>query len=115
MSSEPMTATRTRNRRGEGAQLRDDIVAAAVALLDETGDESAITLRSVARRVGIAAPSIYRHFPDQPAIMLAVVQQAYTELNEQLIAALAAAGSDPRERLFALGHSYLEVAEQHPE
>jgi AcrR family transcriptional regulator len=106
---------RVRNRRGEGARLRDDIVTAAVELLDEHGDESAITLRSVARRVGIAAPSIYRHFPDQPAIMLAVVQQAYTELNERLIAALAAAGSDPRQRLFALGHTYLEVAEQHPQ
>src|SRR5215207_5705134 len=102
MSSEPMTATRTRNRRGEGAQLRDDIVTAAVALLDETGDESAVTLRAVARRVGIAAPSIYRHFADQPSIMLAVVQQAFDELNAELYGALAAAGDDPRTRLFAV-------------
>ena len=29
-------------------------------------------MRSVARRVGVAAPSIYRHFPDRPAIVLAV-------------------------------------------
>lgn len=95
--------------------MRDDIVAAAVELLDETGDEKAVTLRSVARRVGIAAPSIYRHFPDQPTIMLAVVQQAFGELAEYLSAAVTAVGDDPRDRLFAVCHAYLEFAERHPQ
>src|SRR3954453_4922670 len=114
MSSEPMTATRTCNRRGEGAQRRDDIVSAAVALLDETGDESAVTLRAGARRVGIAAPSIYRHFSDQPSIMLAVVQQAFAELNAELYGALYAAGNDARTRFFAVCPRYLEFARRHP-
>jgi AcrR family transcriptional regulator len=113
--TESATPARVRNRRGEGARLRDEIVAAAVDLLDEHGEESAITLRSVARRVGIAAPSIYRHFPDQPAIMLAVVQQAFTELDEQLLAARDRAGDDPRRQLFAIGDAYLEFAEKHPQ
>ncbi|SEG97744.1 regulatory protein, tetR family [Nonomuraea solani] len=108
--------TRARNRRGEGARLRDEIVAAAVELLDETGDESSISLRSVARRVGIAAPSIYRHFPDQPSIMLAVVRQAFTELEAQLRLAVAAVGDDdPRRRLFAVCDGYLDFAQEHPE
>ncbi|MFE6486024.1 TetR/AcrR family transcriptional regulator [Streptomyces sp. NPDC057757] len=108
------TRVRVRNRRGEGDRLRLEIVAAAVELLDETGDEGAVTLRSVARRVGIAAPSIYRHFPDQPAIMLAVVRNAFAELDEQLRAAVHAAGDAPRERLLALCRSYLEFAQAHP-
>jgi len=108
------TRVRVRNRRGEGDRLRHEIVAAAVDLLDETGDESAITLRSVARRVGIAAPSIYRHFPDQPAIVLAVVRSAFTELDEQLRTAVDTAGDAPRERLIALCRSYLEFALAHP-
>lgn len=115
MADVPPSSGRVRNRRGEGARLRDEIVSAAVELLDETGDASAITLRSVARRVGIAAPSIYRHFPDQPAIMLAVVQQAFAELATQLHAALDDAGADPRDRLFALGRAYLRFAEEHPQ
>lgn len=106
--------TRARNRRGEGGRLRDEIVSAAVELLDETGDESTVTLRAVARRVGIAAPSIYRHFPDQPSIMLAVVRQAFAELEEQLRAGLVGAGDDPRRRLLAVGGAYLEFAQQHP-
>jgi AcrR family transcriptional regulator len=106
--------TRARNRRGEGVRLRDDIVAAAVALLDETGDESAVTLRAVARKVGIAAPSIYRHFPDQPSVMLAVVRQAFDELEEQLTSALTHADGGPRDRLFAVGDAYLRFAQEHP-
>ncbi|MFJ5675579.1 TetR/AcrR family transcriptional regulator [Streptomyces sp. NPDC093097] len=112
---QPATPTRTRNPRGEGSRLRDEIVAAAVELLDETGNEAAITLRSVARRIGIAAPSIYRHFPDQPAIMLAVVEQAFGQLEAQLRAAVGAADGGPRERLFALCHAYLRFAQDHPE
>ncbi|MFF2727428.1 TetR/AcrR family transcriptional regulator [Streptomyces sp. NPDC058008] len=110
----PTTRARVRNRRGEGGRLRDEIVEAAVELLDESGDESAITLRSVARRVGIAAPSIYRHFPDQPAIMLAVVRSAFAELDERLSTAVDAGGDAPRGRLMALCESYLRFAQDHP-
>lgn len=108
------TTTRTRNRRGEGSRLRDEIVAGAVALLDETGDETSVTLRAVARRVGISAPSIYRHFADQPSIMLAVVEQAFDELEVELRGAWEAAGNDPRARLFAVCTGYLEFARKRP-
>lgn len=105
---------RERNRRGEGGRLRDEIVAGAAGLLDEAGDEHAVTLRAVARRVGVAAPSIYRHFPDQPSIMLAVVQGTFAELEAALEAALAGAGTDPRRRLEALSAAYLDFAQEHP-
>ncbi|WP_367124891.1 TetR/AcrR family transcriptional regulator [Streptomyces phytohabitans] len=105
---------RARNRRGEGGLLRDEIVAAAVALLDETGDESALTLRSVARRAGIAAPSIYRHFPDQPAVMLAVVRNAFAELDTLLHTARDEAEDTPRARLLAVCDGYLEFARTRP-
>ncbi|RBM06835.1 TetR/AcrR family transcriptional regulator [Streptomyces sp. PT12] len=106
---------RVRNRRGEGGRLREEIISAAAALLDETGDEKAITLRSVARKVGIAAPSIYPHFPDQPAIMLAVVQREFAALDACLRTAVRDAGDDPRGRLYALCHAYLGYAQSHPE
>ncbi|MBB4688064.1 TetR/AcrR family transcriptional regulator [Amycolatopsis jiangsuensis] len=94
--------------------LRDGIVAAAGELLDETGDESAVTLRSVARRAGITAPSIYRYFPDPPTILLAVAREAFVELAEETHAALDAAGDDQRQRLFACCHAYLRYADDHP-
>ncbi|MFE4594576.1 TetR/AcrR family transcriptional regulator [Streptomyces laurentii] len=105
---------RTRNPRGEGGRLRDDILAAATELLDESGDEGSVTLRSIARRAGVAAPSIYRHFPDQPSIMLAVVRQAFAMLDAELRGALDAAGDDARGRLFAFCDAYLDFAERYP-
>ncbi|WP_258946058.1 TetR/AcrR family transcriptional regulator [Lentzea californiensis] len=109
------TEPRRRNRRGEGGKLRDEIIAAALALLDEGGDERAVTLRSVARRAGIAAPSIYPHFADQPSIMLAVVQQEMDALATVLREAVDNAGPDARARLFALCNAYLDFAKLHPQ
>src|SRR4051812_16439696 len=99
--------TRTRNRRGEGDLLRVEILAAATELLDSGGDPGAVTLRAVARRTGIAAPSIYRHFLDQPALVLAVLRQAFAELTDWLRSAADEAGDDPRRRLRALCLAYL--------
>ncbi|MFE7074684.1 TetR/AcrR family transcriptional regulator [Streptomyces sp. NPDC057620] len=107
-------AARTHNRRGEGGRLREEIIDAAAELLDETGEPHAVTLRSVARRVGIATPSIYPHFPDRPAIVLAVVQREFAGLESSLGAAVERAGGDPRQRLLAICATYLDFAGCHP-
>ena len=112
-TSHPAAArSRPRNRRGEGAKLRTDILAAAAALLDETGDEQAVTLRAVARKVGISAPSIYRHFPDRQAILLALAQEAFAELADQLA---EATGTEPVTRLRAVCAAYLDFAATRPQ
>ncbi|MCY1141203.1 TetR/AcrR family transcriptional regulator [Actinoplanes sp. Pm04-4] len=104
--------TRARNRRGEGARLRDDILAGAAAILDETGDGQAVTLRAVARRVGISAPSIYPHFADRDAILFALTRAAFAELTDRL---QAAQGVDAEDRLISVCNAYLDFAVTHPE
>ncbi|MET0930025.1 MAG: TetR/AcrR family transcriptional regulator [Aeromicrobium sp.] len=106
---------RRRNARGDGQRLRADILAAAEAILDETGNEHAVTLRAVARRVGIAAPSIYPHFDDPQAILLAIVEGAYAALRDRLVEARDAAGPDPADRLEAICSTYLDLAAAQPE
>jgi AcrR family transcriptional regulator len=107
---------RVRNRRGEGGQLRGDIVSAAAELLNEAGTEQAVTLRAVARRIGITAPSIYHHFTDRQAILLAVVQDAFTELTEALRATSDAGSSEDAEgRLRAACRAYLDFAATRPQ
>lgn len=103
---------RSRNPRGEGGRLRADIVEAAHALLDEAG-EDAVTLRAVARRVGISAPSIYAHFADRQAILLAVATDAFAELAEHLRGAVAS-DDDPALRLRAVCTAYLAYARDRP-
>jgi AcrR family transcriptional regulator len=111
---------RERNPRGHGAELRADILTAARALLDETGNAEAVTLRAVARRVGITAPSIYTHFPSRQALLLALVQDTFDELRDQLQAAASDAGSltshaDPVVRLHAVCNAYLNFAAARPQ
>ena len=105
---------RPRNPRGQGRRLREEILRAAADLLDETGSDSAVTLRAVARRAGIAAPSIYAHFADREAILLAVVQDAFTALEAHLRAA-SGTGADPVERLRAVCAAYLDFALHWPQ
>ncbi|XVQ88405.1 TetR/AcrR family transcriptional regulator [Microbispora siamensis] len=104
---------RARNRRGEGGRLREEIVTAATALLEETGSEDAITLRGVARQAGIAAPSIYAHFAHRDAIVDAVVARAFAELGAALAAAVESV-DNPAARLRALCEAYLAFAEERP-
>ena len=62
---------RRRNRRGEGQRLREELLAAADAIVTETGDGSALSLRSVAARAGVAATSVYLQFADIDALKAA--------------------------------------------
>ncbi len=104
---------RERNRRGEGGKLRADILAGATELLEQTGTEEAVTLRAVARQVGISAPSIYAHFADREAIVDAIVDDAFSDFNAAIYAAVDAA-SGPLARLRAGCAAYLRFAADRP-
>ncbi len=99
--------TRSRNPRGEGPHLREEILHAASEILAESGRESAVTLRSVARRVGVTAPSIYRHFDSPQAIVMAVAEQEFAILTEQLRIAIDSQ-QDPVARLFTVCRAYVK-------
>ncbi|MEV6521532.1 TetR/AcrR family transcriptional regulator [Longispora sp. NPDC051575] len=101
------TAGRHRNPRGEGGRLRGEILSAATALIVRTGSDEAVTLRSVAREVGISAPSIYSHFADRDAIIAAVVEEALEQLAEAVRTATAE-HTDPVDRLLAGCAAYVD-------
>ena len=107
-------ARRQRNARGQGARLADDIVAGALALIERTGSDEAVTLRAVAREIGIAAPSIYAHFADRDEIIMAVVLRVFDELSAAVIKGRDAAGPDPVDRLVAGCAGYLAFGLEHP-
>ena len=103
---------RSRNRRGQGQLLERDIIAAATRLLERTGAEEAVTLRAVAREAGITAPSIYPHFADRQAILLAVVAATFDQLTAVLQPA-AASRAEPVARLRVVCEAYLQFAGEH--
>ncbi|MBO2458672.1 TetR/AcrR family transcriptional regulator [Actinomadura violacea] len=84
--------SRGRNRRGQGDRLREEIVATALRLLEELGDDEALSLRAVAREIGIAATSVYLHFADRDALVLAAMERSHADLVRACDDAEAAAG-----------------------
>jgi AcrR family transcriptional regulator len=73
------SASRSRNPRGSGDRLRGEIIDAAITLLAALGPEKQFSLRSVAKEAKIAAPSIYIHFADRTALLLAVLEKLFSE------------------------------------
>jgi len=105
---------RQRNARGQGARLTQDIVSGALALIEREGSDEAVTLRAVAREIGIAAPSIYAHFPDRDAIVMAAVMRIFDELTAAIENGVSQAGQDPAMRLVAGCEAYVAFGLEHP-
>jgi AcrR family transcriptional regulator len=108
------TRSRRRNPRGEGERLRDELIAAAIRLLERSGSDKDLSLRAVAREAGVAAPSIYRHFADMGELYHAVLEVCFGELGEYLSAAVATAGTDPAARIRAHANAYARFALERP-
>lgn len=110
---ETPAARRRPNARGQGELLRDEIVTAAVRMLDELADDEALSLRAVARAVSIAATSVYLHFPDRDALVLAAMRRCHEELVGTGDAA-AAEAPDPAAALRARMLTQAAWAREHP-
>lgn len=105
---------RQRAPRGLGDRLRHEILDAATALLLETGQARAVSIRSVAQRVGVTSPSIYLHFKDKDALLDAVCARYLDRLDEEM--SRAAIGQQSTvEVLRAQGLAYVRFALQAPE
>jgi AcrR family transcriptional regulator len=103
---------RPRNRRGEGERLREDLIAAALAIVEADGGES-VSLRGIARHVGVAATSVYLHFPDLDHLLAAVVERGFDHLTAVTTAG-ATSVSDPAESLRARCRAYAHFGIDHP-
>ena len=97
---------RRRNARGAGQALRAEIVSVAREILIEDGYASAVTLRGLARRIGIAPQSIYLHFAGPDEIVQAVTVETFAQLG-RFIAAAKDGIEVPRERLIAGCRAYM--------
>ena len=105
-------ARRQRNPRGQGERLRDDIIDAASRLLEDPAGPP-LSLRAVAREVGVAATSVYLHFDDIESLVRAVASRRFTDLIRAQDAARADL-DDPCDRLRAACLMYCEFGLAHP-
>jgi AcrR family transcriptional regulator len=92
--------------------LRVALMEAAEAELAASG-VSGLSLRAVARRVGVSHAAPAHHFRDRAGLLTALATRGATILTARLEAA-AAPAADPGGRLEALGLAYVAFARDHP-
>lgn len=103
-SAAPTVGPRRPNARGQGEQLRAELITAAVKMLGDLADDEALSLRAVARAVSISPTSVYLYFPDRDALVAAAMERCHEDLVKAVDDA-GAAHEDPalslRERILA--------------
>jgi TetR/AcrR family transcriptional regulator, tetracycline repressor protein len=81
-----MSAPAVPRRRGPRRALtEDEILDAALGLLDEGGPDAA-SVRGIAARVGVAPNAVYTYFPDKAAVIKALVERLLGEVDHDVFA-----------------------------
>ncbi|HKY91940.1 MAG TPA: TetR/AcrR family transcriptional regulator [Nevskiaceae bacterium] len=92
--------------------LRQALVEAGLAHL-ESAERGEISLRELARQVGVTANAVYRHFADKEALLAALAAEGFRRLREAQVAA-EQPGRDPADTLHTAGRSYIAFARANP-
>ena len=113
IASSSSAPPRRRNRRGEGSRLRDEVIDAAMRILDKA-PATELSLRLIAREVGVAAPSVYKHFADARALMAEIVRDCWSQLGGEMSDAAAACPSGAFATLEVQIGAYVRYAMERP-
>src|SRR5262245_18079756 len=106
-------STSSRPRPYHHGRLRAALIAEALRVLADEGGVEALSLRDLARRLGVSHAAPYRHFPTLDALLAALAEEGFSALAEAL--ERATAGHDgPVAQLGAAGWAYVRFALEHP-
>ena len=91
--------------------LKEACLIEALAIIEHDGVER-LSLRDVARRLGVSHQAPYRHFTSRDHILAEVVARAFEDFALHLDT--HEKSSDPDRDLHLMGEAYLAYAERHP-
>ena len=92
--------------------LREALIEAGIASL-EGADGKDVSLRALAREVGVSPTAVYRHFPDKQALMESLALEGLNRLGAAQLAAAEKAGGGPS-GFAETGRAYVRFALAHP-
>lgn len=90
--------------------LRSALVAEGLSQLETAGTN--LSLRALAKSVGVSPTAPYRHFTDRSELMGAIAAEGFHRFSASLTS--AGLGHEPIPGLRSLGVAYLEFASDHP-
>ncbi|HSK35936.1 MAG TPA: TetR/AcrR family transcriptional regulator [Actinomycetota bacterium] len=110
-----MTASRRANPTYYGGDLRRDLLDTALELIAQEGP-SAVSLRALARRLGVSHAAPANHFPDKAALFTAIAVEGFGLLAEAIEDGVRQLGPDATagQRFRAAGRAYTGFALAHP-
>ncbi len=91
--------------------VREACIDEALVIIEAEGIE-ALSLREVARRLGVSHQAPYKHYPSRDHLLAEVVRRAFAAFADHLDARPRKA--DPFADLHAMGQAYLDYALRHP-
>ncbi len=97
----------------KSTDLREKVLEASLALIEEGGLDR-LSLREVARKAGVSHQAPYHYFSDREGILAALAGDGFAKLEQALVEAGAAAGSEPAKAVEAMGRAYVEFALRNP-
>jgi len=98
-------------KRYHHGDLRAALIEVGLRLLAER-DVEGVSLREMAREVGVSATSVYRHFPDKAALMRALAREGLDRLA--IAQQEAASGKNGAASFAATGRAYVRFALSNP-
>ncbi|QFU75867.1 TetR/AcrR family transcriptional regulator [Halioglobus maricola] len=94
--------------------LRAELLDTAVDQLKTTGAED-LSLRALARAIGVSQTAPYRHFADKSELLAAMATRGYRELFVDLRDARGDAGESASDQMLAVAHAYVNYAAANPQ
>lgn len=98
-----------RPRAGEEPLTRERILGAALSLVDREGIE-ALSMRRLAKELGVDPMAIYHHLPNKRALLSALIKEVFSEMRVVDLRETEAW----RERVKAWARAFRDVARAHP-
>ena len=113
MTSDDNTVNmKPREGRYHHGDLRSALIEEGLAQLDVKAPD-AVSLREIARNVGVSATAVYRHFPDKAALLSALCGVGGERLAEAFREAMSGA-DEQRAASRAMGRAYVKFALRNP-
>jgi len=107
-----MLSAEEKSQRYHHGNVKEALIDVAMKLI-ESNEVELLSLRRLAKEVGVTPSAVYNHFSDKNALMLAIKIRLYDEFNK-FFEKRSSESEDPEQRLLEILLSYYYFSQEHP-
>ena len=93
--------------------LKEALISAGLEILSEQGIEG-LSLRNVAKKIGVSHTASYNHFPDKQALLAAISTAGHEQLHQILLDTFEKTKNSPSQVIAEIALAYLQFALDNP-